>query len=236
MSRRAGRRIGQGSDAFVVDPPIPCKGETGPRKGFVTRVPIAEGMSSPQWKLNPEIQKRLQELDPEQEYFYYPIECEPGDLTAENRADGITENMKPYAELLRYAPSGTWTDPSYRARTWKELFQGRKKQVLDSIARRTDAQKDHLLRAVALLHSKRITHGDLHPGNIVIAEDGLPRIIDFGLAKIVPENDLRYLQYELETLQNTLEGKTYTQTSRGGNRRKTRRRGPRSSRRGSRKT
>ena len=37
----------------------------------------------------------------------------------------------------------------------------------------------HLLKAIKLLHSNKILHGDIHRGNIVLGTDNLPRLIDF---------------------------------------------------------
>jgi tRNA A-37 threonylcarbamoyl transferase component Bud32 len=236
-TRRGGKRIGHGSEAFLVKPPIPCKGESGPRDGHVTRVPNPEyvdGISPDLWKPNPKIIEKLKEIDPDQSYFYYQLECDPGELTDENKKDGITDELKPYSQLFVYAPGGTWVDPKYRPRNWLEWLDGRNEQVLVSKATRTDKQKEHLTKAVKLLHDNGIHHGDLHQGNVVIAEDGLPRIIDFDRASF-KEPDERFfkvdpnvnhdkffkqaLEDENETLQKLLQGKfIHTSLPRGAKR------------------
>jgi eukaryotic-like serine/threonine-protein kinase len=41
-----------------------------------------------------------------------------------------------------------------------------------------------VLKAYELLHRKGIVHGDIHPQNILVSEDGSVKLIDFGLASI----------------------------------------------------
>ena len=45
----------------------------------------------------------------------------------------------------------------------------------------------HLARAVQAAHNEAIIHRDIKPGNIVLAEDGTPKLSDFGLAKRMDE-------------------------------------------------
>ncbi len=48
---------------------------------------------------------------------------------------------------------------------------------------------DQLLDALAAAHALGIVHGDIKPGNIVLDQAGVPRLIDFGLAKIDGRED-----------------------------------------------
>ena len=41
-----------------------------------------------------------------------------------------------------------------------------------------------IVEAYALLHERGVIHGDVHPRNLIVADDGSLRIIDFGLARL----------------------------------------------------
>jgi predicted Ser/Thr protein kinase len=43
-----------------------------------------------------------------------------------------------------------------------------------------------IAEGLAYAHKKGIVHSDLKPGNVFIAEDGTPKILDFGIARAVP--------------------------------------------------
>jgi serine/threonine protein kinase len=43
--------------------------------------------------------------------------------------------------------------------------------------------------AVAYAHDRSVIHGDLKPGNIIVDRDGVPRVLDFGLARFVGAPD-----------------------------------------------
>jgi len=52
-----------------------------------------------------------------------------------------------------------------------------------------DALVRHLLGALAHVHAARIVHRDVKPANILVGEDGVPRLTDFGIAQ--PEDATR---------------------------------------------
>ena len=43
----------------------------------------------------------------------------------------------------------------------------------------------HILEAVAYAHRNLVVHGDLKPANIFVTPDGTPKLLDFGVAKLV---------------------------------------------------
>ncbi len=46
-----------------------------------------------------------------------------------------------------------------------------------------------LLRAVIAAHERGILHGDLKPANVIVNEDGQMKIMDFGLARLMPTTE-----------------------------------------------
>ncbi|NIM01571.1 MAG: protein kinase [Acidobacteria bacterium] len=46
-----------------------------------------------------------------------------------------------------------------------------------------------LLRAVVAAHERGILHGDLKPANVIVSQDGQMKIMDFGLARLLPKSE-----------------------------------------------
>jgi serine/threonine protein kinase len=160
--KRGGRVIGEGGIARVIYPAIPCKDGRSMKK-YTSRVVTKSQRRKPERDLvsnNTGLIQKLREIDPGQKYLIYPDKCEVGDLLEENIADGVTEDNKHLSEFLLKAGI-----------TWREYSKKKKPSA---------KQKAHIIKAIELLHKHHIIHGDLYSHNIVIADDNLPRLIDFG--------------------------------------------------------
>ena len=47
-----------------------------------------------------------------------------------------------------------------------------------------------VLDAVQFAHASLVIHRDLKPSNILVTDDGQVRLLDFGIAKLLAENDV----------------------------------------------
>ena len=180
--RKGGKILGEGKFSFVVDPAIPCKDGRNMSK-YVSRVSKRENMSDIASKDHPKLMKKLKELDPNQKYFYYPEYCEPGPMLKENKMDGVTYTNKKFSEILLRG-ADVWNPLGRKNRSWEGFLKGKKIGRKVEFDGRTQEQLDHLKKGIDLLHDNDIVHHDLHGQNVIIGDDGMPRIIDFQFATV----------------------------------------------------
>jgi len=176
---RGGKIIGEGTSAFVIDPPVECKGKSEEQmKKYVTRIAKIGDKKELVTKNHPDLIQKLRELDPRQEYFYYPEPCDAGKLTQENKLDGVTYSNKKFIEIVQKG-SDVWNPVMRQKRSWNAFFKGKKTGKKIPWTGKSKEQLDHLEKAVELLHKNKIVHGDLHGRNVVMGDGDMPRIIDF---------------------------------------------------------
>lgn len=186
--RKGGKIIGEGAFAVIIDPAIPCKDGRDMSK-YVSRVSKRANDADLVSKDHPKLIEKLRKIDPDQKYFFYPDHCVTGKLTQQNLADGITYKMKSHSEFLLRG-TGVWNDmvAENTTRTWSDFFRGKAVGKAKGWDAQSQEKIDHLEKAFELLHENRITHNDVHGYNVVIAEDDLPRIIDFSFAVVNSSN------------------------------------------------
>lgn len=157
---RGGDIIAEGASSYVIYPAPKCKNKN--TTNYVARLSKTKNLRNLITKTYPSLITLLKKIDPSQKYFYYPETCNVTDISSENKEDGITNSNKKFIEIVRKG-GDKWFD-------WRNLDKWKDPNA---------EELNHLRKAIDLLHENKIVHGDLHGDNIIIAEDGLPRIIDF---------------------------------------------------------
>jgi len=75
--------------------------------------------------------------------------------------------------VMEYLPCGTLGQKSLAPMPWQQVLH-----ILIPVA-----------QALTYAHEHNIIHRDIKPGNILLAENGLPMLSDFGIAKILERNE-----------------------------------------------
>lgn len=170
--KRGGRILGEGAFSIVIYPAIPCKDG----RDMTTKVSRVikrtrrdvRNLEMNLMEHNEPLLSALKKIDPDQKYFFYGEPCELGELLPENKEDGIEDSDKQFSEILE---KGGLTLRNYI-----------KHHPL------TKTQIKHIVTGINKLHKNGIIHGDVYSRNIVIGDDDMPRIIDFGHALIGANN------------------------------------------------
>jgi tRNA A-37 threonylcarbamoyl transferase component Bud32 len=72
-----------------------------------------------------------------------------------------------------------------------ELVEGRRidEHCQDAPVRECVSLMAQVCDAIASAHQKLVVHRDLKPGNIIVDANGSPRVLDFGIAKLIDDSD-----------------------------------------------
>jgi tRNA A-37 threonylcarbamoyl transferase component Bud32 len=186
-TRKGGKVLAQGHFAAILDPPIACRDGRDMSK-YVTRISKRNLKEDVVSRNHPRLIRKLKEIDPNQKYFFYPEHCEPGILSEENKLDGVTYKSKKNSEIVLKG-SDVWNPDLRKTRSWTAFLKLKSKGKKLPMPEKSKEQIDHLYKAIKVMHENGIVHGDLHGKNVIMADDGLPRIIDFGNAVVdAPES------------------------------------------------
>ena len=131
----------------------------------------------------------------------------PSSSAAFNREVGILQRIASHPNIINVIDSGKMGDVSYYTMSWVDH------SLADYIGR-ADYIKPQLRRifqdicsAIAHIHNHGILHLDINPSNILLTEDLIPVVIDFGLSRElgspspafsrIPQGTYRYMPPEV---------------------------------------
>ncbi|XP_045491970.1 vascular endothelial growth factor receptor 1 isoform X3 [Colias croceus] len=103
------------------------------------------------------------------------------------RKDNANANQIPHVEFIKVSDTG-YVQPEWRSNYECDyLYEGRNPRPLTS--RDLLAWGFQIARGMEYLASRKVLHGDLAARNILLAEDNIVKICDFGLARSIYKND-----------------------------------------------
>lgn len=120
----------------------------------------------------PELLRTLKRIDPNQQWFVYAKPCRVPEIP--NLWEIYGRYMNALARRGKLVQLKDFKLQVRRAARFPRMLP------LGDVSRE---DLEHLSEALDLLHGEGWTHRDLHPGNVMRGDDGLPRIIDWGEAE-----------------------------------------------------
>ncbi|XP_045763363.1 vascular endothelial growth factor receptor 1 isoform X3 [Maniola jurtina] len=107
--------------------------------------------------------------------------------TANTNRSGRKDNANETVEFVRVSETG-YVQPEWRSNYETDyVFDGRNPRPLTS--RDLLAWAFQIARGMEYLASRKVLHGDLAARNVLLAEDNIVKICDFGLARSIYKND-----------------------------------------------
>ena len=164
-----GKLLDTGTYSCIFDPPLRCKGsKTMKSRGHMISKLMTDEEATVEW----EISELIRKIPLWKHYFSVSESiCELG-------VRQIDSDLKTKCQVIKYI------NPS-QLRILQMPYAGK---PLYNLTLRSDFNLmsfiTHVLEACALLVVNNIIHFDLHPGNILINNNGVPHLIDFNLSLI----------------------------------------------------
>ncbi len=193
LHTRGGVVLGQGAFGCIVDPPIPCAAfeamglegayisklySTIPDDDLVRRI---DPFFQTEWAVAQEIRRRIPDIDQDMVIPVHECPLEPDILSASANAQDCYETMFPRPNAILYMPKADG-----------DLFEilGSQQLIGQFSLENRLREIQHLLQTLQRLHAARITHNDIHDGNIFYVRSGggagsefILKLADVGLAR-----------------------------------------------------
>jgi hypothetical protein len=172
--------LGEGDTGCVIHPALPCGAVDV--TGQVTKVYKFDGpydehaAASLRAETSSHVAAALAAADPTMDFFVYPTQRVCAALPMSSLDDDTQRQLR----SCRSRRAAEHTDVTNTAEL-SVAYMPKLSRLTTPICA---AASRHIQAGVRLLHKHGLTHNDLHPFNIMIGSDGLPRIIDWGLAKM----------------------------------------------------
>jgi serine/threonine protein kinase len=178
--QQGGSVLGNGTYGCVYYPALLCKDKKLSQKHEKDAMKL---MRTTNWT-EIEISRTVSRIDPNGHYFL-PLQ---GDSCEIDATENLVTSCPPYQNSLHKDQFKGYFLP-YGGLTLQSKFKGNEKVKVYQFW----MWLSYLIGSLKILQSAEIVHFDIKSNNIVIASDGNPRLIDFGLSFYT--NDITFMEY-----------------------------------------